>query len=103
MLKMFRMVQQGRFLFIGSLRPNFHPVYIDDLVNGFLLAMTSDAAPGGTFIIGGKTYLPLRDYVATAANVLNLPAPRRTVPYGLVNLAAHGCELPWAPQIGRAN
>src|SRR3546814_4292873 len=42
---MFRMVQQGRFLFIGSRRPNFHPVYIDDLVDGFLLAMTSDAAP----------------------------------------------------------
>jgi nucleoside-diphosphate-sugar epimerase len=97
MLKMFRMVQQGRFLFIGRRRPNFHPVYIDDLVDGFLLAMTSEAAPGGTFIIGGKTYLPLRDYVATAAKVLNVPTPRHTVPYGLVNLAAHGCELLCAP------
>ncbi|MEV4935285.1 NAD-dependent epimerase/dehydratase family protein [Sphingobium sp. LSP13-1-1.1] len=97
MLKMFRLVQQGRFLFIGSRRPNFHPVYIDDLVDGFLLAMTRNAAPGGTFIIGGKTYLPLRDYVATAANVLNVPTPKRTVPYGLVNLAAHGCELLCAP------
>jgi nucleoside-diphosphate-sugar epimerase len=93
MLKMFRMVQQGRFLFIGSRRPNFHPVYIDDLVDGFLLAMTSDNAPGGVFIIGGRNYLPLRDYVATAAAVLNVPVPKWTLPYGLVKLAAHGCEL----------
>lgn len=97
MLKMFRMVQKGRFFFVGAGRPNFHPVYIDDLVRGFLLAMTSPEAPGNAFIIGGSGYLPLRDYVATAADVLQVRPPRITIPYRLVNMAAHGCELLCAP------
>ena len=97
MLKMFRMVQKGRFFFVGTGRPNFHPVYIDDLVNGFLLAMTSPVAPGKAFIIGGPRFMPLRDYVATAADVLHVPAPRVTIPFRLANLAARGCELLCAP------
>ncbi|WP_022683442.1 NAD-dependent epimerase/dehydratase family protein [Sphingobium bisphenolivorans] len=97
MLKMFRMVQKRRFFFVGAGQPNFHPVYIDDLVQGFLLAMTSPDAPGKAFIIGGNGYLPLRDYVATAADILQVPRPRVTVPYSLANAAAHGCELLCAP------
>ncbi len=97
MLKMFRMVQRRSFFFIGAHQPNFHPVYIDDLVEGLLLSMTHADAPGGTFILGGRSYLPLRDYVATAARVLGVPAPRLTLPYGLVNLAARACEALCAP------
>jgi dihydroflavonol-4-reductase len=97
MLKMFRLVQQRRFIFIGSARPNFHPVYIDDLVDGFLLAMTSADAPGGTFILGGRDYLPLRAYVATAAQTLQVPPPQLVLPYKLVNALARGCELLCAP------
>lgn len=97
MLKLFRMVQRRRFFFVGSGRPNFHPVYIDDLVEGFRLAMTSPHAAGSTFIIGGGTYLPLRDYVATAARVLNVPPPRLTLPYGAMSVAARTCETLCAP------
>lgn len=97
MLKMFRMVQKRRFFFIGTARPNFHPVYIDDLVDGFLLAMTSPHAPGKAFIIGGREYLPLRDYVAAAADVLQVPPPTITIPYRLVHAGARACELACAP------
>ncbi|MFT3965870.1 MAG: NAD-dependent epimerase/dehydratase family protein [Sphingobium sp.] len=97
MLKIFRMVQRGHFVFVGSGSPNFHPVYIDDLVDGFLLAMTSDNAPGSTFIIGAQDYLPLRDYVGMAAKVLGVRAPSIRVPYGIMNLSAHMCEMLCAP------
>lgn len=97
MLKMFRMVQRRRFLFIGSRQPNFHPVYIDDLVDGLILTMTHAAAPSQTFILGGRSFLPLREYVATAAKVLDVPAPRTTIPYGLALMAARTCEILCAP------
>ena len=97
MLKMFRMLQRRRFLFIGSHQPNFHPVYIDDLVEGLILAMTHTDAPSGTFILGDRAFLPLRDYVATAADVLGVPAPKATVPYALVHMAARLCEAVCAP------
>jgi dihydroflavonol-4-reductase len=97
MLKMFRMVQRGRFLFIGSRQPNFHPVYIDDLVEGLILAMSHPDAPSQAFILGDRSFLPLRDYVATAASVLGVRAPRTTIPYGLALTAARICELLCAP------
>jgi nucleoside-diphosphate-sugar epimerase len=96
MLKMFRMLQRGAFLFVGDGSPNFHPVYIDDLVQGFLLAMTVPQAAGETFIIGGD-FLPLRDYVGTAARAIGVAPPRRHVPYALMHAAAQLCETLCAP------
>ncbi len=46
MLKIFRMAQKGTFLFVGDGRPNFHPDYVDDLVEGFMLAMTTPESQG---------------------------------------------------------
>ncbi|MGK7871630.1 NAD-dependent epimerase/dehydratase family protein [Falsiroseomonas sp. E2-1-a20] len=91
MLKMFRMLQNGTFIFVGDGRPNFHPAYIDDLVQGFMLAMNVPEAAGETFIIGNE-YLPLRDYVATAAHTVEAAPPKRRIPYGLMHNAAHLCE-----------
>jgi dihydroflavonol-4-reductase len=92
MLKMFRMIDQGMFFFVGDARPNFHPVYIDDLIQGFMLAMQVQEAAGEVFIIGGPRYLPLREYVATAARALGTRPPTLTIPYTLMSMAAAGCE-----------
>jgi dihydroflavonol-4-reductase len=92
MLKMFRMIDKGMFFFVGDARPNFHPVYIDDLVQGFMLAMQVKEAAGEVFIIGGPRYLPLREYVATAARALGTNPPTFTIPYTLMSMAAAGCE-----------
>lgn len=92
MLKMFRMIDQGMFFFVGDAKPNFHPVYIDDLVQGFMLAMQVQEAAGEVFIIGGPRYLPLREFVATAARAMGAGVPTLTVPYRLMSLAAAGCE-----------
>lgn len=92
MLKMFRMIDKGMFFFVGDAQPNFHPVYIDDLVQGFMLAMQIKAAAGEAFIIGGPRYLPLREYVATAARALGTHSPTLTIPYVLMSMMAAGCE-----------
>lgn len=97
MLKLFRMLQKRAFVQIGAGAANFHPVYIDDLVEGVLLAMTVPGVDGETFILGGPEYLPLRDYVAAAAAALARPRPWLRVPYTPVNLAARWCEALCAP------
>jgi nucleoside-diphosphate-sugar epimerase len=96
LLKMFRMLNSGTFLFIGDGSPNFHPAYIEDLVQGFMLAMTVPEAAGQTFIIGND-YLPLRDFVATAARTIDVAPPRRRLPYGLMHGAARVCEAVCLP------
>lgn len=92
MLKIFRMVQKGVFMFVGNGQPNFHPVYIDDLVQGFMLAMTTPQAKGETFIIGGPRYLPLREYIAAAAHTLGARTPTAQIPYPLMTAVARVCE-----------
>lgn len=92
MLKMFRMLSRGVFVMIGDGRVNFHPVYIDDLVEGFMKALTVPEAAGETFIIGGARYLPLAEYVSLAAHALGTVPPRVRLPYWLMAAAAFGCE-----------
>lgn len=92
MLKMFRMIDKGTFFFVGNAQPNFHPVYIDDLVQGFMLAMNVDQAAGEVFIIGGPRYLPLREYVAAAARALGARVPTLTINYGVMSWIAASCE-----------
>lgn len=92
MLKMFQMVNKGIFFLVGNGAANFHPVYVDDLVQGFILAMETPQAAGQTYIIGDANYLPLRDYVGTAARALGKKPPRIRLPYGPLNLLAHASE-----------
>lgn len=53
LLKVFRGIARGRYAVVGSGRPHYHLVYIDDLVDGYLLALDRPQAAGETFIIAG--------------------------------------------------
>jgi nucleoside-diphosphate-sugar epimerase len=92
MLKLFRMLARHRFLMVDAGDPNFHPVYIDDLVNAFIAASTVAEAAGETLIVGGPRFLPLKEYVALAAAAVGVPPPRWRVPFGVMNVAAKACE-----------
>jgi nucleoside-diphosphate-sugar epimerase len=92
MLKLFRMLARRRFLMVDAGDPNFHPVYIDDLVDAFMAASTVPEAAGETFIVGGPRYLPLKEYVALAAAAVGVPPPRWRVPFSVMNVAAKACE-----------
>jgi nucleoside-diphosphate-sugar epimerase len=92
MLKLFRMLARKRFLLVGTGEPNFHPVYIDDLVSAFIAAAQRPEAAGEDFIIGGPRYLPLAQYIGLAAAAVGVPPPRWRVPYSVMEAAAHACE-----------
>jgi len=97
MLKMFKMLAKRTFLMIGPCQENFHAVYIDDIVNGFMLAMIVNSIDGETFIIGGEAYLPLKDYVAVAAHAVGKPLPFLKFPYWFFYGAAILCEAICVP------
>jgi dihydroflavonol-4-reductase len=97
MLKLFRMLLRKRFLMIGTGEPNFHPVYIDDLVSAFIAAAQRPEAAGETFIVGGPRYLPLAEYIGLAAAAVGVPQPRWRVSYSVVEAAAWMCERVCTP------
>jgi nucleoside-diphosphate-sugar epimerase len=93
-LKLFRAIDRGLFAMIGSGKTLYHMVYIDDLVQAFVLAGNgaSEDANGEAFIIGGPRYITIDELVATIADVLGRRKPRVRVPFGAVYAAAVICE-----------
>ena len=61
LLKVFRSIARGLYAVVGSGAPHYHLVYIDDLVDGFLLALDRPEAAGETFIIAGARSLSQND------------------------------------------
>jgi nucleoside-diphosphate-sugar epimerase len=92
MLKLFKMINKGRFCMVGDGSPYFQPAYIDDVVNGFMLCMNNPKAIGEVFIIGGEEYLPLKELIKVIAEELEVSCPKIKIPLWPVLYAAIVCE-----------
>lgn len=90
-LKLFRPISRGRFVMIGSGKTLYHLTYIDDLVEGFLLAGEKEEAVGEIFTIGGRRYTTLNELVNLIARVSGAPPVRWRIPYAPVHVAAVAC------------
>ena len=97
MLKLFKMIQKGRFFIVGKGEVLFHPAYIDDVVRGFMLCLNNKKAIGETFIIGGDKYLPLNDLCQLIADELEVDPPSVKVPMAPVLALATLCEKVCVP------
>ncbi|MEO5763245.1 MAG: NAD-dependent epimerase/dehydratase family protein, partial [Vicinamibacteria bacterium] len=67
LLKVFKSIARGRYAVVGSGLPHYHLAYIDDLVDGFLLALDRPEAAGETFIIAGPSSLSQDDLAREVA------------------------------------
>ena len=84
LLKLFRAIARGRYAIVGSGRTFYHPVYIDDLVAGYLLALDRPEAVGEAFLICGPSYISQRELAAlvakhTGGRVLPFRIPARPI------------------------
>ncbi len=96
-LKLFKSIQHGLFVMLGSGETTYHVVYIDDLVRGFLLASRSPEALGEAFIIGGAGYVTLNELVTMIAETLRVRVPRWRLPVWPVYAAGVVCETVCVP------
>jgi dihydroflavonol-4-reductase len=97
MLKLFRLIQQRRFVMMGKGDAHFHPAYIEDVARAFVLAATHPNAAGETFIVGGNGFLPLRELIEAIARHLNVPPPGIRIPLAPIELLARACEAVCRP------
>jgi nucleoside-diphosphate-sugar epimerase len=67
LLKLFRAIARGRYAIVGSGRAFYHPVYIDDLLEGYLLALDRPEAVGEAFILAGPRYVSQRELADVVA------------------------------------
>lgn len=96
-LKLFKMLRLSRFWMFGSGETLFHPAYIDDLIEGFLLCGSHPAAIGRTYLLAGPEYVTLNQWVAAAARAVHREPPRRRLPYWPLGTAAAVCEAVCVP------
>ncbi|MDB4308074.1 NAD-dependent epimerase/dehydratase family protein [Gammaproteobacteria bacterium] len=92
-LKIVKPVSQGRFVMIGSGETHYHFAYIDDLVQGFLLAGEKDAAVGESFLIGGEESPTLNELVQTIASIVGVKPPRWRIPVWPIYYLGWACEI----------
>jgi nucleoside-diphosphate-sugar epimerase len=97
MLKMFKLLSKRIFFLVGPCAENFHAVYIDDVVAGFVRILDAEGLAGETFILGGERYLSLKDYIGVVARAVGAPPPFLKFPYGLFYGAAVACETLCVP------
>ena len=69
-LLLFKMSKDGRFLMFGNGKTTYHPVYIDNLVDLFLLAATHPAAVGETYLGADEHYYTLNDLVKAVGRAM---------------------------------
>jgi len=77
---------------IGDGKTLYHLTYIDDLVDGMLLAASHPEAIGEVFTLCGPEYTDLNELVRRIAAVMGKPAPRWRIPAWPVVWAAHLCD-----------
>jgi len=65
-------------------RATIQPVFIDDLIEAFVGALTRDQAPGGPVVVGGPEPIAYRDFVAACARALGRSALVVPLPVGLI-------------------
>ncbi|OGL45721.1 MAG: hypothetical protein A2161_00700 [Candidatus Schekmanbacteria bacterium RBG_13_48_7] len=76
---LFRAIKNGSFAFIGDGESVNHPVYIDDLISGILLAMEKGRT-GEIYIIGGEKPVTKKELVYTIADILDVNRPKIKIP-----------------------
>jgi nucleoside-diphosphate-sugar epimerase len=96
-LILFRMVKRGSFLMFGNGRTFYHPVYIDNLVDAFELALEKEGIQGETYIIGDEHYYSLNDLVQHVATAMGVPLRIRYLPFWPLWTAALACEVVCKP------
>ena len=85
-LELFDRIRRGRFRYLGDGSAQVRPTYVDDVIDGLLLALTVPAAAGEVFNIAGPRLVSFREFTSGIAAALDAPAPRG-VPVWLTRLA----------------
>jgi len=93
LLKLFKMIAKKRFVFFGNGKAFLHMVYIDNLIDGFILASEKDESNGEVFIIGDETYISLNDLSKHIAEEFAVKPPKMHLPYKPFEIIAQTVEF----------
>lgn len=96
-LMMYRRVAKGVFPFFGPGLALYHPLYIDNFIDAFELAMTRPEAKGQTYIIADEKYYTIKEIVEEIAKIMGIKLKVKHYPFGLLYTLALLVEIAFKP------
>ena len=91
-LLIFRRVASGTFPMFGDGRTWYHPLYVDNLVDAFVLAMRDGAGEGEAYLIADDEYVTIEELVRRVAGALGVDVRILHWPMWPAVAAGHVCE-----------
>jgi len=88
LLPFFRSVKGRRFLFFDGGNALVHPTYIDDLIDGAMLASKNEKALGKAFNLAGEKPIPINEFVDAMSDAMGVPRIGMSVPAIAASTAA---------------
>jgi dihydroflavonol-4-reductase len=76
LVKLFKLAGRDRVVLLGTGKPHYHLIYIDDLVEAFRLAGTSGGIAGEAFIVAGPERPTLEELVRRIGRITGHPRQR---------------------------
>ena len=78
------LLRRGRMVYPGGDRNHLGLAYVDNLVEGVILAATAPAAAGRLYHITDGEEIMCREVLDAIAGALGVPPPRRSVPFPVI-------------------
>ena len=89
---LFKRVSNGKFPMFGNGKTLYHPLYIDNLVDSFMLAMKKGVGDGGTYLIADEEYVEIEDLVERIGKALEVDLKINHFPVMPLVVLGHICE-----------
>lgn len=96
-LMIFKWAKRGFFPMFGKGETFYHPVYIDNLVDAFLLAMDPDKGNGEAYLIADEEFLTIKDLVIRTGHAIGVDLKVIHFPLFPLIVAGHICEKACKP------
>jgi 2-alkyl-3-oxoalkanoate reductase len=88
----FKRVAKGSFPMFGSGRTYYHPLYIDNLIDAFMLAMQDGKGDGQAYLIADDEYLEIEDLVRRVGRAMEIDVKIPHYPIMPLVIAGHFFE-----------
>jgi nucleoside-diphosphate-sugar epimerase len=88
----FKRVARGSFPMFGSGQTLYHPLYIDNLVDAFMLCLAPGVGNGREYLIADEHYYPIEEIVQAVGRALDVKVRIPHYPMTPVVIAGHICE-----------
>jgi nucleoside-diphosphate-sugar epimerase len=93
----FKRVAKGTFPMFGSGRTLYHPLYVDNLVDAFMLCLAPGVGNGREYLIADEHYYPIEEIVKAVGRALDVPVRIPHYPVWPVVAVGHVVEKACKP------